>query len=144
MDVLAEPCADGFDIAAAQRVVLGAELCLHALPQLRGDEAAERVAREVAEGARRPVDVLQHAVGVVGDLDAEQPPHAVVPRRRQVGDGERALDQRALELEAHHDVQRVGELVGLDADERRAHAHDQGVQRLRVDGDAAEREFARR
>ena len=42
------------------------------VPQLGGDQAAERVAREVAERAARPVDVLQDAVRVVGDLDAEQ------------------------------------------------------------------------
>ena len=53
------------------------------------------------------MDVLQHAAGVVGHLDAQQPPHAVVPRGREVGDGERALDQRPLELEAHHDVLRI-------------------------------------
>ena len=90
-----------------------------ALPELRRDQAAERVAREVAERAARPVHVLQDAAGVVGDLDAEQPAHAVVPRGGQVGDLERALDQRDLELEAQDDVQRVGERVGRDADQRR-------------------------
>ena len=35
-------------------------------------------------------------------------------------DGEVALEQLELELEAQHDVQLVGHLVGLDADERRA------------------------
>ena len=81
---------------------------------------AERVAGEVAERARGPVQVLHHAGGVVGDLDAEQPAHPVVERGRQVGDVERALDQRELELEAQHDVQRVGGGVGGDADQATA------------------------
>ena len=50
---------------------------------------------------------------VVGHLDAEQPAHAVVPRGR-AGRRRRASPSTSaqLELEAQHDVQRVGELVG--------------------------------
>src|SRR4051794_25321635 len=47
--VLGEPRPDRGDIAGAQRVVLRAELGLELLPELRGDQAPERVAREVAE-----------------------------------------------------------------------------------------------
>ena len=67
----------------------GPMLGLDRLPQLRGDQAAERVAREVAEAAGAPVHVLQAAERVRADLDAEQAPHPVAPRARQVGDGER-------------------------------------------------------
>ena len=92
------------------------ELDLHRLPQLGRDQAAERVAREVAEAAGAPVHVLQAAERVGGDLDAEQAPHPLAPRRRQVGDREVALDQRELELEAQDDVQRIGQRIGGDAD----------------------------
>ena len=78
--------------ARGERLVLRAEVALERLPQLRGDQAPERVAGEVAERARGPVRVLQDAGRVVGDLDAEQPPHAVVPGRGQVGHVEAALD----------------------------------------------------
>ena len=59
------------------------------------------------------------AAQVVGHVDPEHRAHLVRPRRGQVGRVERALDELELELEAQDDVQRVGQLVGLDADERR-------------------------
>jgi hypothetical protein len=37
--------------------------------ELRGEDVAERVGREVAEQPGAPVDVLEHALGVVGILD---------------------------------------------------------------------------
>ena len=104
----------------AQILLARAELGLHRLPQLRGDQAAERVAGEVAEAAGAPVHVLQAAERVGGNLDAEQAAHPLAPRAGQVGDGELAVDQRELELEAQDDVQRIGERVGGDADQRRA------------------------
>jgi hypothetical protein len=61
MDVLGQPHADRGDVAGAQRLVLRAEVLLEALPELGGDQAAERVAGEVAERARRPVRVLERA-----------------------------------------------------------------------------------
>ena len=57
------------------------------------------------------MDVLQHAVGVGVDGEAEQLLEASVPRLRGVGGIQRAVDQLLLELEAQDDVQRVGRLV---------------------------------
>ena len=75
-------------------------------------------------------------MGVVGHLDAQKLPRAGVPCLRQVADGEGALDERDLELEAQDDVQRVGRLVGLHADQRRPHRVDR-TQEL-VEGDRAQ------
>src|SRR5438552_18006495 len=64
MDVLAEPALDRLHVAAGEVAVAGAEVALDRLPQLRGDHAPERVAWEVAEGARSPMHVLEAAEGV--------------------------------------------------------------------------------
>ena len=65
---------------------------------------------------------------VVGRGDAQQLPHAVVPGARQIGHRELARDQRPLQAMAQDDVQRVGHLVGVDADEA---ALDPGVEAQR-------------
>ena len=79
--------------------------------------AAEGIAREITEVAHRPVDVLQAAVGVIGYIHAEVLFVLGVPCSGQVGHGQRALHQRLLQLIADHDVQRVGQLVSLGADQ---------------------------
>ena len=117
---LAEPALDRGHFATAQVLLARADLGLHRLPQLGRDQAAERVAGEVAEAARAPVHVLQAAERVGGNLDAEQAAHPLAPRAGQIPDGELARDQRELELEAQDDMQRVGERVGRDADRARA------------------------
>ena len=82
VDVLAQPVAQRRELAAAElRLDLG-QVGAGARPQLGGDQVPERVGREVAEQPGAPVHVLQHALRVVGDLDAEQPVHALVPRAR--------------------------------------------------------------
>ena len=63
--------------------------------------------------------VLKHAEAVVGRLDADERAHALVPGVGQVADREGSAHQRELELEAQEDVQVIGDLVGLDADQRR-------------------------
>ncbi len=49
----------------------------------------------------------------------EQPPDAFPPGSRQIRDGQVAFDHGQLEFEAQNDVQRVGQRVGRDADQRR-------------------------
>ena len=91
--------------------------------QLRRGHGAQRVAREVAEGAVVPVDVLQAAARVVGRGDAEQ--RARSPRSRRRAGRRRARlarDQRPLQPEAQDDMRGVGQLVGVDADEAALHA----------------------
>jgi hypothetical protein len=50
------------------------------------------------------VHVLQATVRAFGARDAEILRVALVPRARQVADGELAVEQRELELVAHEDV----------------------------------------
>ena len=66
------------------------------------------------------MDVLQHARHVVGHLDAQQSRIFSFHAAGRSATVQRALDQRQLELEAQDDVQVVGRLVGLDADQRAA------------------------
>ena len=76
-------------------------------PDLQRDHVAERIRREVADAAARPVDVLQDAVGVVGHVDAEEVLHPRLPDLGQVVERDRALEQLLLELEAEDDVEAV-------------------------------------
>src|SRR5438094_30594 len=65
MDLLAEPLAQRAELALLQLLVEAAELVVRTLPQLHGHHRPEEVRREVADQARRPVHVLQHAVRMV-------------------------------------------------------------------------------
>ena len=96
-----------------------------ALPDLQRHHVAERVGREVADRAARPVHVLEHAVGVV----AAPRSRGTRPSSRSTPPAGRAARSRPsidvlLELEAQDDVHVVGDLVRVDADQRRAHAVD--------------------
>ena len=63
------------------------------------------------------MDVLQTAVAIVGRRDAKIGLHCRAPSLRQVLHAELALEQFQLEIEAQHDVQIVGHLVGVSANE---------------------------
>ena len=78
------------------------------------------------------MDVLQHAVGVAFGDDAEQRPRFLPPGIGQVVHLQVAVDHAALQREAQQDVQVVGHLVGLDADERRLHGVDRAVEPIQV------------
>src|SRR5437764_1693719 len=143
VDVLGQPGLDRTDLATAQILFARSELGLHRLPQLRRDQAAQRVAWEVAEAARAPVDVLQAALCVRGHLDPEQPLHAIVPCGRQIDHRELAFDHRQLQFEAQDDVQRVRQWIGADPDERGFHRGQRGVQVGGREGEARPLELAR-
>jgi hypothetical protein len=64
------------------------------------------------------VRVLEGAVGDIRNLDAEVLVHLRVPCRRDIRGADLAGDHVLLQLEAQDDVQVVGGLVRLDADER--------------------------
>jgi len=114
------------------RLVHGSE----ALPQLRRNDIAERVGREIAEQPRRPVNILEHTFRVVRWREAQILPHLGVPGLGEIRDSQRPLDERQLELDAKHDVQVVCRFVGLDANQRRLHTVDCRVKR--AGRDAAE------
>ena len=100
--------------------------------ELGGENVPERVGRKIADQAGAPVDVLEHALGVVGRADAEVRFEAVVPCGREVAHVELPLHDRPLEIEAEHDVEVVRDLVGLDADARGSHAEQRFVHRVGV------------
>ena len=75
---------------------------------------------------------MQPSLIVAARVDAEQRLHLLVPQRRDVLGLDLALDQRALDLVAQDHVRRIGDLVGVDADEARlarASAGDAGCRR---------------
>ena len=99
--------------------------------ELRAQDVADGVALEgAADAAAVPVHVLQAAVAVVGRGDAEVGLEARAPGLGQVLDREPALQQLQLQVEAQHDVQIVGHLVGVGADQRALDLVDGAVERV--------------
>jgi hypothetical protein len=64
-----------------------------------------------------PVDVLEAAQRVAWRRDPQQAAQPLRPGPGEVGDVQRALDHGALQPEAQDDMGRVGQLVGVHADE---------------------------
>ncbi len=79
------------------------------------------------------MDVLQDAAGVVGHVDAEELLHPGVPDLRKVLERDRPLDELLLELEAEDDVQAVGRLVRIDADQPGLRAVDRADEGVELD-----------
>ena len=128
--MLAVPRIDGRKIAGLEALV-HIDRLFHLAKQLCAVGAAKRVGREVADAAARPMAVLQNAVLVVRHVDAEVFLVKAVPLARQVVYLELAVHHALFELVAHHDVQAVGDLVGLGADEGRLRLIDGAVEFLR-------------
>ena len=70
---------------------------------------------------------------VVGNGNAQVLIHKAIPKRGDVLGRGLAGKQHALDLVAHHNVQRIGELVGLGADQRRLRDVHGVVERVLVD-----------
>ena len=89
------------------------------------------------------MDVLEAARGVVGGLDPQELLHLRVPGMRQVAGTEGAVHEGGLELEAQDDVERVGDLVGVHADEGGLDLVERPVEVLEADAVDGRRESAR-
>lgn len=76
--------------------------------------------------------VLQHAAARIRDTEAEIRLRPLVPGGLQVRHLQVTGDQRALQVEAHHDVEVVVDLVGLGADEAPLHHVHRPPERIRV------------
>ena len=118
MDVLSQPAAQRCEVTLCDLPRQIAQIPLRGVPELAGDHVAEAVGREVPEGAARPVHVLEHAVGVIGDLDPKVVLVARIPGLGQIGQRQALLEDLQLELEPDQDVEVVGHLVGFDPDQR--------------------------
>ena len=74
------------------------------------------------------MDVLQTAVSVIGNIDAQVLVHKTAPQGGDIAGRCLAGKEQALDLIAHHDVEGIGELVGLGANERGARDVDGTVE----------------
>lgn len=116
-DVATQPGEDLRQAARRDQLAHVAELSLEREAQLRRVHGAERVAREVAERAVGPVNVLHAAILVVALCGEPQPLlHLGVPQRGDVCHLDATFHQIALQLVAQDDVGRVGHLVRIDPD----------------------------
>ena len=76
--------------------------------------------------------ILQAAARVVGNRNAQVLVHKAIPKHGDVLGRGFAGKQHTLNLVAHHNMQRVGELVGLGADQRRLRDVHGAVERVLV------------
>ena len=76
--------------------------------------------------------ILQTAARVVGNGNAQILVHKTIPKRGDVLGRGLAGKQHALDLVAHHNMQWVGELVRLGADQRRLRDVHGAVERILV------------
>ena len=133
MEVLAQPVAQRNELTSPDVLLDVRDLDCDPLPQLAGDDVAQRVRREVPEHAIRPVDVLQHAVRVIGNLDAQVVAHSGIPGLRQVAQLDPVREDLQLELEPKDDVEVVGHLIGLHSNQRGLDLVRGAIDRLHVD-----------
>ena len=68
VDFLTKPAEEGLVVAIFHRSEEGWNIPICGLPKLGRGQVAERVSGEVAEAAKRPVDVLEATAGIVGDF----------------------------------------------------------------------------
>ena len=80
------------------------------------------------------MDILYGAIPQDGGIfEAKRCHQLLAPDIGQVPDRERTGNQRLLDLVAHDDMQRIGHLVGLDADQARLDLMDQGQKCLKAE-----------
>src|SRR5205814_5206380 len=79
VDVAAEPTEQRAELSALDLLVEVRDVRSDPLHQLRADQVSDCVAGEDAEAHERPVDVLQRAYPIVGDVDAQVGTDARVP-----------------------------------------------------------------
>src|SRR3954447_14534407 len=133
VDALAQPLPERREVPVrdARREV--AEIASGGVPELAGDDVAEAVGGEVAERAAGPMDVLEDAMSVVGDLEPEVVAIAGIPGLRQFRQLQVPVEDLQLELEADQDVKVVGHLVRLDPDKRTLHPVGGALETRHVD-----------
>ena len=109
------------------------EVLLH-LPQILGAVGrADGVGGEIADVAIGPVGILEDALPVVGHVHAQIRLVQAVPLGGQVVGRQLPGEHPPLQLIAHHDMQAVGQLVGLGADQGGLGLVDHAVKILQAD-----------
>ena len=125
-----QPAGDSGEIPVGHAAVY-IEFLLHVMEHLGTVGIAQSVRREVAEGTARPVAVLQAALAVIGNLHAQILLVQLCPRGRDLLCRQGARNELLLDLVPHHNVQAVGQLIGLGADEAGLHLVHSAVELLR-------------
>src|SRR5580698_6767343 len=130
VNLFAEPREQLAEFAVRDFVVQRGNVTPGGGEELRGVKIAERIGGEVADHSARPVNVLQYAQGIVWDVECEKLLHFGIPGTRQIFDSDLAFEQGHFDFESQNNVQVVGDLVGLHANERRVHDVDGAVETI--------------
>ena len=99
--------------------------------KLRAENIAYGVAlKSAADAACIPMHVLQTAITIVVGRYAEIGPHAGTPSFRKILHPKSAFEQFQFEVETHHNVEVIRDLVGIRADQGALHLVDRPVKGL--------------
>ncbi len=132
LHALAQPFARHHGLSGREMHVEIGQVGTQRRVQAAGIDIAEAVGREIAEKPDRPVHILQHPLRGARDRMAEIGGEPVVPGRFQIAHREVARNERALQIEAQHDMEVILHLVGLGADMAGMHAVDRPIECLLV------------
>ena len=132
VNVFPEPAKKLAETTGSRLFVQVRDILAEASEDLGRHKVAEGVGWEISNGAHRPVDILQHAVGIGVGNYPQVSLHAVIPNVRQVFDQYAAFQKSVFDLEAQHDVEVVGNLVALNADQCGSHHINRPVESIRV------------
>ena len=86
MDLLTQPRKQGRQLTARHRLVNHGIGLTGGLHQLGRRHRAQCIAREIAKQTIVPVNILQHAMRIIGRGDAEQIMQSLVPLFGQIAD----------------------------------------------------------
>src|ERR1700680_3348838 len=126
----AQPREQTCELAARKLGVELRHVAAQTLKQLRSDDRAQDVRREIAERSDCPVNVLQYALRIVRRFDPYTLLHSGAPCRWQIAYRELPAQEFLLKLVAQHDVQRIGELVGVNSNQAAPHARQMRIDIL--------------
>ncbi len=93
------------------------QLLLHLVYHLGSVGSAQRITREITKGTLAPVNILQHAHSIIRYIYTQIFLVETIPGGGQLSHRQTAVQKLLFQFVAHHDVQRISQLVSLRADQ---------------------------
>ena len=128
VDAFPQPLQNGLELTPGHEGIQVAQFLSHGVPDLGREQVPQGIGGEVTKGALGPVDILQHALRVIGGNHTQVGLHLRVPGFGQVGHLEVLGEQSDFQLEAQDDVEVVGDLIGFHPDEGGFHPVERPVE----------------
>jgi len=133
MDVGSEPFADEGEIALFNLFFPMGVFFGKGGEELGGEDIAEGVSGEVAEGSDGPVNILEAAFSIIWGSFSEEFFEFGIPGIGKVSWRKSAGNELFFEFKAEDDVKAIGNLVCLDSDEGRGNGVNSPIKSLEGD-----------